>query len=207
MWEDALLSADFRDLRGEYTEYALSIDYGTQNAFSAGLWGKYDGVWYRFDEYYYSGRNTGVQKTDNEYLEDIETKFSEEIAGYRNKVKEARLIGAMPPQKIKVIIDPSAASFIALLRKTDWAKVIPADNAVIDGIRETASALHLGLIKIVDNKEMANWKKEAGGYVWDDKSVEDKPVKIADHNMDACRYFVKTVKIVKPKSNYKSMYE
>jgi hypothetical protein len=28
------------------------------------------------------------------------------------------------------------------------------------------------------------------------------------HNcMDACRYFVKTVKIVKPKSNYKSMYE
>ena len=184
----------------------ISIDYGTMNAFAAILWTKYGDIWYGHKNYYYSGREEGIQKTDNEYLEDIESKFSEEIAEYRNKAKEAQLIRAMPPQKIKVIIDPSAASFIALLRKTDWAKVIPADNAVIDGIRETASALHLGLIKIIDSKEMSNWKKEAGGYVWDDKSVEDRPVKIADHDMDSTRYFVKTVKIVKPKSNYKPIY-
>ena len=36
-----------------YVKHYISIDYGTLNPFSAGLWGLYKGVWYRFDEYYY----------------------------------------------------------------------------------------------------------------------------------------------------------
>ena len=179
------------------------------NAFAAILWSKYGNTWYGHKNYYYSGRDTGIQKTDDEYLKDIEDKFADVINEYKGKVKEYSKYGGMPPQKIKVIIDPSAASFIALLRKTDWAKVIPADNAVLDGIRETASAMNLGIIKIVDNKDMEPWKKEAGGYVWDEKAEkhgEDKPVKIADHDQDCVRYFVKTMKLVKQKKDYKSLY-
>lgn len=183
MYEDALLTTEFCDLRDFYTDYALSIDYGTQNAFSAGLWGKYDGVWYRFDEYYYSGRDSGVQKTDEEYGNDIDD-FTEQIAD--------KLSG-----KLRTIIDPSAASFIALLRKKGRYKVMQADNAVEDGIRETATALKTGKIKIYPCCK--DWKREAGSYAWDENETKDAPIKVNDHAMDDTRYFVKTMRVSKPR--------
>lgn len=157
--------------------YVLSVDYGTQNAFSAGLWGSYDGVWYRLKEYYYSGREVGVQKTDEEYAKDLDS-FIEDL-----ELKE----------KIRTIIDPSAASFIALLRKRGKYRVIPADNAVADGIRETATCMKTGKIKIQRNCK--NWMKEVQGYVWDDKAGEDRPIKVDDHAMDDTRYFCKTMRL------------
>lgn len=182
MYEDAVLTPDFNDLRGKYTEYALSIDYGTQNAFAALLWGKYDGVWYAFDEYYYSGRDTGVQKTDEEYGDDIDV-FTQQVE-------------LITGQKLKTIIDPSAASFIALLRKRERYKVVKADNAVEDGIRETATALKTGKVKFYPCCK--NWQKEAGSYAWDDNESKDVPIKMNDHLQDATRYFVKTMKVAKP---------
>jgi PBSX family phage terminase large subunit len=164
---------------GAAEQYVLSMDYGTQNAFSCGLYGKHGDKWYREREYYYSGRNTGIQKTDEEYAQDVDA-FTRDIAA-----------------PIRTIIDPSAASFITLLRKRGKYKVIPADNAVADGIRETATALKKGLLKI--SPDCASWKKEAQGYVWDDTSGEDKPVKIDDHAMDETRYFVKTMRIAQPR--------
>lgn len=167
--------------------FVLSIDYGTQNAFSAGLWGKYGRIWYRLKEYYYSGRNTGIQKTDEEYAEDLD-----------------RFIEGVPYiDRIRTIIDPSAASFITLLKKRGKYHVIPAKNDVADGIRETATAMKKGLIKITPRCE--NWQKEVQGYVWDDKATEDKPVKVDDHTMDDTRYFVKTMKIVLPRKPYISI--
>ena len=71
---------------------------------------------------------------------------------------------------------------------------MPADNAVSDGIRETATAMQRGDIKI--NPSIKEWIKEAEGYVWDEKRDDDAPVKIDDHYMDATRYFVKTMHIV-----------
>ena len=145
-------------------KYILSLDYGTQNAFAGLLWGKYGDVWYALKEYYYSGRDTGIQKTDEEYAENL----------------DSFLKGVAPGEQIRTIIDPSAASFIALLRKRNHRyRVVPADNAVSDGIRETATCLKNGRIKI--SPDCVNWKKEAQGYVWDDKALEDKPVKVADH--------------------------
>lgn len=171
--------------------YVLSIDYGTMNAFSCGLWGKYGDIWYRIDEYYYSGRDTGVQKTDGEYLEDILSLLSNyPISG--------------TAWQLKTIIDPSAASMIALLKKHGKFHVKAADNAVLDGIRESNTAMHNGLIKV--SPTCKNWIREAQGYVWDDKADEDKPVKVADHAMDDTRYFVKTMKITKPKSQYTPLY-
>lgn len=167
--------------------YGLSIDYGTQNAFAALLWGKYGDTWYILREYYYSGRDTGIQKTDNEYADDLD-KFTEDIG--------------TPEMKLRTVIDPSAASFIALLKKRGKYRVVPADNAVADGIRETASCMAQGKIKI--NPECKNTVKELQGYVWDDKADEDKPVKVADHAMDAMRYWVKTNMLAKAQRKYVS---
>ena len=165
---------------GAPERYVLSIDYGTQNSFAGLLWGFYGGIWYAVKEYYYSGRDTGAQKTDEEYAKDIDAFIEPYTDG-----------------RMRTIIDPSAASFITALQKRGGYKVIPADNAVADGIRETATALKRGLIKI--SPDCTNWKKEAQGYVWDDKASEDKPIKVNDHLMDSMRYFVKTMRVAVPK--------
>lgn len=181
---------------GEAEDLALSVDYGTQNPFAAISWKKKGGIWYAEREYYYSGRKTGKQKTDDEYATDLEDFMAEEIEDYRTRLEASRREPNIPmPSKIQLIIDPSAASFIALMKKKDWCKVVKANNDVEDGIRETASAMKRGLIKI--STRMPEWRREVEGYVWDDKVEEDKPVKENDHLMDATRYFVKTKKICK----------
>lgn len=169
----------------EPSEYCLSVDYGTQNAFAALLWGKFDKTWYAIDEYYYSGRDSGIQKTDEEYATDL----------------DQWLANIEPGQPLKVIIDPSAASFIAVLRQRRIGKaaahrynVQQADNAVIDGIRETATAMQQGYIRFAS--WLKNWRQEVEGYVWDEKAQEDAPVKERDHAQDAVRYFVKTMRLV-----------
>lgn len=160
---------------GQPEAECLSIDYGTMNAFAAIIWAKYGATWYATNEYYYSGRDTGIQKTDEEYLNDLN-----EFIGSR--------------KNLETIIDPSAASFIALLRKSGRYSVKKADNAVLDGIRMTATALKTGKIKIAP--WLVNWRDEAASYIWDEKATnEDAPVKEKDHLMDAMRYFVKTKRI------------
>lgn len=151
---------------GAGDEYCISLDYGTMNAFAALLWAKYGSTWYAVREYYYSGREEGAQKTDEDYAKDLDAWCAD--------------IEAPAGGKLPVIIDPSAASFIALLRKRDHRyKVIKADNAVADGIRETANALSNGYIKI--SPECKKWAWEAGGYVYDDKALDDSPLKVNDH--------------------------
>ncbi|WP_336512947.1 PBSX family phage terminase large subunit [Clostridium sp. Cult1] len=157
-----------------YIQYYISIDYGTQNPTVFGLWGLFNGIWYKVKEYHYSGREKNKQKTDTEYADDLE-----EFIGELN---------------IKfIIVDPSAASFIAELKKRGL-RVKEANNEVLDGIRNVATALNEGMIKYNDCcKETF---KEFNSYVWDEKAAErgeDKPIKKNDHHMDADRYFVNTV--------------
>lgn len=190
MYQDAIAEPP----EGEPEQYVMSIDYGTMNAFAAGLWAKYGPVWYMVDEYYYSGRDEGVQKTDEEYAQALDEWLSPLFGG--GKYGEER--------KLKTIIDPSAASFIALLRKRRKYHVIPADNAVLDGIRETATCMQTG--KVMISPRCKNWLKEVQGYVWDEDAAEDRPVKVADHLQDSVRYFVKTMQIVKPKNKYVPTY-
>lgn len=184
-YKDAVENAPQAALSGGCEDYGLSIDYGTQNAFAAVLWAYSGGIWYACKEYYWSGRDKGIQKTDEEYAEDLDT-----------------FVESIHKDKIETIIDPSAASFIALLRKKGNYKVRKADNDVLNGIRETSTAMHEGLIKI--DPSMKNTIEEFQGYRWDDKSGEDKPVKEKDHAMDAIRYFVKTKHIVRPKKHIDS---
>jgi len=182
MFEGASGRATFG--KGEtYADYTLSIDYGTQNAFAGILWGLHNGVWYAIDEYYYSGRDTGQPKTDSEYAEAIEEWLSKYID------IEGR------PERLRTIVDPSAASFIVTLKRSGKYKVLKADNEVLNGIRETATAMKRGYIKV--NPDMEHWYEEVAGYSWDEKATEDKPIKEADHLMDATRYFVKTMRLNK----------
>ena len=143
--------------------------------------------------YYYSGRDKGVTKTDEEYGRDLD----EFMAPLLDRMPKRKIYGETYDSKVKVIIDPSAASMITLLRKKSWCTVIPADNDVIDGIRDTATAMVLGLIKI--SPDIREWKEEAEGYIWDSTYGDDRPVKVNDHYMDATRYMVFTEKLV-PKS-------
>jgi len=185
MFQDAIGEAP----EGQAEKYCLSIDYGTQNAFAALLWGKYGDVWWAVREYYYSGREENIQKTDEEYAADLDAVFAD----------------ITPGQSIETIIDPSAASFIALLRKRQHRyKVIKADNAVLDGIRETATCLKNGKIRI--SNRLTAWRKEAEGYIWDEKAKDDRPVKTNDHAMDAMRYFVKTKHVAKIRREYSSIW-
>ena len=91
-------------------------------------------------------------------------------------------------------MDPSAASFIAELRKRGY-KVIKAKNDVLDGIRLVAMLLNLE--KIVFSSSCKETIKEFASYIWDEKVAEktgeDKPVKQHDHAMDAVRYFCSTI--------------
>ena len=98
-------------------------------------------------------------------------------------------------RKLEVIVDPSAASFIAVLRQRHRYKVRKADNAVADGLRETATCMDKGYIKI--NKSLTPVVKELSGYMWDAKKADETPVKDKDHACDALRYLCKTKRIVK----------
>lgn len=160
----------------EFIEYQISIDYGTLNPISMGLWGLRKGVWYRIKEYYYSGRNEKFLKTDDEYYKEL-----------------LNLAGDLAIRKI--IVDPSAASFITLIRRNGRFRVTHADNTVLDGIRNTATAIQRELIKVDENCK--NTIKESELYLWDENSQEDKPIKDHDHAMDDIRYFVQTNKLIK----------
>ena len=54
-----------------YSKYCVSMDYGIQNPTAMLLFGLCDGVWYQVDEFYHSGRESGQQKTDEEYYDDL----------------------------------------------------------------------------------------------------------------------------------------
>lgn len=168
--------------KGEITltkERYVSIDYGTQNPTTFLLWEKStSGIWYCTREYYYSGRESGSQKTDLEYTEDLK----EWLDGTEIN---------------KIIIDPSAASFIAQLQKSRF-RIQKANNSVLDGIRLVATLLNE--FKIFFDVSCKNTVKEFGSYIWDAKASkhgEDKPIKDHDHAMDAIRYFCMTILKVK----------
>ena len=170
----------------KYSRYVISMDYGVMNPTAMLLWGFCDGVWYQVDEYYHSGRETSQQKTDQDYYDDLE-----QLAG-------DRYIDCL-------IIDPSATSFIALVKQKRRFRVRKAHNDVIDGIQKTASAIQQGKIKVNDCCKRTI--KEYGLYSWDQKADEDRPIKDNDHAMDATRYFVNTMQIMKPKSDYRSLLD
>lgn len=156
-------------------EYYVSCDYGTQNATVFHLWRKAaSGIWYCLREYYYSGREKGMQKTDAEFSADLK-----------------EWLGDIEPRYI--VLDPSAASFKAQLKK-DGFKVKKAKNDVLDGIRFVATLLNQG--SLLFDESCTRTVMEFASYVWDIKAAErgeDKPVKEQDHCADSARYMAATI--------------
>ena len=157
---------------GPFDQWYVSCDYGTVNPTSMGLWGKCRGIWYRVKEFYFSSREQQRQMTDEEYAAALSS-----LVGQRHVTA--------------VIVDPSAASFIEVLRRKGWA-VRKADNDVLSGIRLTSDCLKDGRIVICEG--CADLIREMDEYVWDLSSgSRDRVRKEHDHAMDDMRYFVATV--------------
>jgi len=166
----------------------MSCDYGTQNPFALGLISARkgeDGDFYCLEkEFYHDGRKKG-QMTDSEYADALE-EFAKDT------------------QAQTVVVDPSAASFIAELRSRGW-KVIKAKNDVAEGIRCVARALSAGKLRVMPSCE--NTIREFATYIWDETACsrgDDRPVKQNDHAMDMLRYALMTDR--KPASARKERY-
>lgn len=160
----------------------VAVDYGTTNpCVFLEIWDDGETIWidreYRWDSRSEEARRTGnPQKTDVQYADDM-TEF----------------MGTAPEEQCTIVVDPSAASFIAELRDRGFY-VKPADNEVLDGIRAVAALLALRELMI--NKSCRGLRSEMRSYAWDEKAAErgeEKPVKQMDHGADALRYFVKTI--------------
>ena len=158
--------------KGQFEKWYVSCDYGTVNPTSMGLWGLQKGVWYRVKEFYFNSRESQHQMTDEEY------------AAALKKLTDGCTVAA-------VIVDPSAASFIEVLRRHGW-HVRKANNDVLSGIRLTSDALKEGRIVICEG--CSDCIREMDEYMWDLSSgAKDRVKKEHDHAMDDMRYFVSTV--------------
>ena len=151
--------------------YYISVDYGTMNPFSAGLWCVQGEKAVRLREFYYCGRDRGRCLTDEEYYDALE-----------------KLARDAPVEQ--VIVDPSAASFIALIRRRGRFSVRKARNDVLGGIRLVASLLQSDALQV--SAECTDCIREFGLYAWEAEG-QDRPVKENDHAMDDVRYFCNTV--------------
>lgn len=155
----------------------IAVDYGTTNpCVFLDTWDDGQVIWvdreYRWDSRSeLAMRSESPQKTDAEY--------ADAMAGF---------MGDDPQRQCPILVDPSAASFIAELRSRGWV-VIPADNEVLDGIRKVSTLFANKKLRI--NRKCTGLIAECKSYVWDDKAAErgeEKPVKQRDHGPDALRY-------------------
>lgn len=155
------------------TRRYVAIDYGTSNACAfLDIYDDGQKLWV-LQEYYYSGREAGKQKTDSQYAEDLIHFASEEVLFY--------------------ILDPSALSFKTELGKRGL-RVKAADNEVLDGIRMTATLF--ATKRLLIHERCKRLIGELQGYIWDEKARQrgiEQPVKVNDHACDALRYFCKTI--------------
>lgn len=168
MFGDSCIVQDIPDTG----DYYISIDYGTHNPFSAGLWCVTKTEAVRIGEYYYCGREERKEKTPEEYYSEVK-----------------RLAGGMDIKCL--IVDPSADAFIATVKKHHEFKVRGAVNDVLPGIQTTAEMIASGKLKI--HELCGDAIREFGLYRWDEKAESDRVVKENDHAMDEIRYMVMTV--------------
>lgn len=153
-------------------EYWISCDYGTVNPTSFGLWGRKDGISYRIREYYYDARRLQHCRTDEEHYQELE------------HLAEGYLIKG-------IILDPSAASFAACIRRHGKFRVIPANNDVMAGIQQVSELLLQEKLKF--HSSCTDTLREFQCYCWNESYAGDAPKKEQDHAMDDIRYYVSTL--------------
>jgi phage terminase, large subunit, PBSX family len=172
-WKDEYIIDNF--IPPDWSEWYISMDYGTVNPCSMGLWCVTDDVAVRVAEYYYDSRSEKHSRTDEEH--------------YAELVKLAETAGIDNIQA--VVIDPSAASFIECIRRHGRFNVRKANNDVLSGIRRTSTLIKAGKFRV--HKSCKGFLKEVKLYCWDEKAASDSVIKENDHAMDDTRYLVNTV--------------
>jgi len=172
-FDDKIHAIDFPPRRAQFN--VVGVDYGTTNPCSFQMVGyhpeAFPNMWFE-KEYYWDSKKAMRQKTDSEYARDL-----------ADFIKDYNVKGVM--------IDPSAASFIAECRKQGIPNMLETNNEVIDGIRFMAQLLTEGTTKVC--KSCKNLIREIETYVWDENAAirgEEKPKKANDHGVDAARYAV-----------------
>ncbi len=150
-------------------KYYISVDYGTRNACSMGLFCISDGVAIRLKEFYHDSRVKNFFMTDEDYCDELEKLAADNVIQ-------------------KVVVDPSAASFIAAIKRRGKFAVKGADNNVLSGIRTVAAMLAANRLKFSQN--CADTFREFSLYRWDENGLDkDSVIKQDDHAMDDIRYF------------------
>lgn len=156
---------------GGHERRTIAIDYGTTNPMVfLDIYDDGRQFWVA-REYYWDSAKQMRQKTDAEYVDDL-----------------IEFIG--PSKNAKVVLDPSAASFKAELRKRGvWQ--VDADNEVEEGIRIVSMVLNQRMVRFC-RQTVPKTIQEMQTYAWDSKAAqrgEEKPLKVHDHGPDAFRYF------------------
>ena len=175
----------------EAIKWCVGVDYGTANATTFLLGMKtFTGDIYIVREYYFEGRKEAHEHGDyDNQKSDIE--FADDMVEFLGQTYEYTQI---PYNKMDIVVDPAAASFKVQLHRSGM-RTKDARNAVIDGIRDVASYLSSGRLKI--STECKNTLKEIHTYSWDETAQAkgiDRPIKSNDHCMDAMRYLCEKLK-------------
>lgn len=164
----------------EITEWVLAVDVGTVNPFVALLIGLgVDDRMYIAREWRHDSLAAHRQMTMAEYSAALRTWL------------EHLEVELGPIELERVIVDPSATSFILQLWRDGWDRIRGADNSVTEGIRNVASLRTGDRLKI--HVSCDGHIDETAGYVWDAKAAEkgiEQPLKQNDHGPDAERYGV-----------------
>lgn len=196
MWDEARHVVRWDLLPPMSRILAVGVDYGTTNPSSAialGLSaevterGKPAPRLYLLDEWRYDPQQTNVRLTDQQ----LSAQMRDWLAHEHTPAQPNPVIPEW------VAVDPAAASFKVQLHTDGIRNVIDAENDVQYGIRTMASLLGSGQLLVSDL--CRGFTLEAPGYSWDDKASakgEDKPLKVADHSLDAGRYAVATTETI-----------
>lgn len=178
-------SKSFEDL----IHVGISIDYGQLNATTYQAFGlnqstmKIEGM----DEYYHSGRESGIQKPPSEYAKDF-AKFYRHIEDLMNGGKT----GGQRKKIEAVFIDPSARGLAEEIKRIlPEARIVPADNRVALGIERTQKMF--SFLKLFLNRSQEHLIDEMDLYKYNkdllDKGKEEV-IKQNDHCCDALRYYI-----------------
>jgi PBSX family phage terminase large subunit len=168
-------------------KWFICADYGTSNPCTFLLIGfsRVTHKYYVVEEFYYSGRDEGVAKTNDEYSADLK-----EFIGNRD------IEG--------IFLDPSAISFKESLKRIGFYQFKDVDNSVIEGIEDVKKAYKDKDLYV--SKACSNYLREVSTYSWDVKASikqgKDIPLKQNDHTQDAIRYFTRSWIYSKTKSFY-----
>lgn len=178
-------SKSFEDL----IHVGISIDYGQLNATTYQAFGlnqstmKIEGM----DEYYHSGRESGIQKPPSEYAKDF-AKFYRHIEDLMNGGKT----GGQRKKIEAIFIDPSARGLAEEIKRIlPEARIVPADNRVALGIERTQKMF--SFLKLFLNRSQEHLIDEMDLYKYNkdllDKGKEEV-IKQNDHCCDALRYYI-----------------